>query len=198
MSKVIPRYTCQMKNQDFLTNHFLVAMPTLDDPNFQQSVAFICEHNDQGALGIIINRPSNVVLGDIFDQLSIEAGSTESSKLPVWQGGPVQLERGFVIHSPVGAWEATLKLAPDLGVTSSRDVLDAIARGAGPEKLFVALGYAGWAAGQLEAELAENSWLSTPSDPHILFDLPVDQRWQAAAKSIGVDLNLLSGDAGHA
>ena len=155
MSKGIPRYTCQMKNQDFLTNHFLVAMPTLDDPNFQQSVAFICEHNDQGALGIIINRPSNVVLGDIFEQLSIDASNTESSKLPVWQGGPVQLERGFVIHSPAGAWEATLKLAPDLGVTSSRDVLDAIARGAGPEKLFVALGYAGWAAGQLEAELAE-------------------------------------------
>jgi len=187
-----------MKNQDFLTNQFLVAMPTLNDPNFQQSVAFICEHNDQGALGIIINRPSNVVLGDIFKQLSIDASDTESSNLPVWQGGPVQLERGFVIHRPVGEWEATLKLGPDLGVTSSRDVLDAIARGAGPEKLFVALGYAGWGAGQLEVELAENSWLSTPADPRILFDLPVDQRWQAAAKSIGVDLNLLSGDAGHA
>ncbi|HET7395505.1 MAG TPA: YqgE/AlgH family protein [Gammaproteobacteria bacterium] len=187
-----------MTGQDFLTNHFLVAMPTLADPNFHRSVAFICEHNAQGALGIIINRPSNVVLGDIFKQLSITASDAHSNGLPVWQGGPVQLERGFVIHAPAGAWESTLKLDPDLGITSSRDVLNAVAHGSGPEKLFVALGYAGWGAGQLEAELAENAWLSTPADPHILFDLPVDQRWQAAAKSIGVDLTLLSGDAGHA
>lgn len=187
-----------MTGQDFLTNQFLVAMPTLADPNFQQSVTFICEHNAQGALGIIINRPSNVVLGDIFKQLSIDASDTQSNSLPVWQGGPVQVERGFVIHTPVGTWESTLKLDPGLGVTTSRDVLTAIARGAGPDKAFIALGYAGWGAGQLEAELAENAWLSTPADPHILFDLPVDQRWQAAARKIGVDLALLSGDAGHA
>lgn len=184
--------------QDFLTNQFLVAMPTLTDPNFHQSVTFICEHNAQGALGIIINRPSNVVLGDIFKQLSIQASDARCNALPVWQGGPVQLERGFVIHTPAGEWESTLKLDHDLGVTSSRDVLAAIARGDGPDKLFVALGYAGWGAGQLEVELAENAWLSTPADPQILFDLPVEQRWQAAAKSIGVDLALLSGDAGHA
>lgn len=187
-----------MTDQDFLTNQFLVAMPTLADPNFHQSVTFICEHNAQGALGIIINRPSNLVLGDIFKQLSIDTSDPRINALPVWQGGPVQVERGFVIHSPMGSWESTLKLGSDLGVTSSRDVLAAIARGAGPDKTFIALGYAGWGAGQLEAELAENAWLSTPTDPHILFDLPVDQRWQAAARKIGVDLTLLSGDAGHA
>lgn len=187
-----------MTGQDFLTNQFLVAMPALADPNFHQSVTFICEHNAQGALGIIINRPSNVVLGDIFRQLSIDATDAASKDLPVWQGGPVQLERGFVIHTPAGDWQSTLKLDTGLGVTTSRDVLDAIARGAGPEKTFIALGYAGWGAGQLEAEMAENAWLSTPADPHILFDLPVDERWQAAARKIGVDLTLLSGDAGHA
>jgi putative transcriptional regulator len=187
-----------MTSQDFLTNHFLVAMPTLADPNFQHSVTFICEHNSQGALGIIINRPSNVMLGDIFKQLAIKASVKASNTLPVWQGGPVQVERGFVIHTPTGDWESTLKLDSGIGITTSRDVLAAIARGAGPEKQFIALGYAGWGAGQLEAELAENAWLSTPADPRILFDLPVDQRWQAAAQSIGVDLALLSGDTGHA
>lgn len=191
-------YNGHMTSQDFLTNQFLVAMPTLADPNFQHSVTYICEHNAQGALGIIINRPSNLVLGDIFKQLSIEASHTDTKGLPVWQGGPVQLERGFVIHSPTGEWEATLKLGADLGVTTSRDVLASIARGTGPDKLFIALGYAGWGAGQLESEMAENAWLSTPVDPRILFDLPADQRWQAAAQSIGVDLALLSGDAGHA
>ncbi|HEX5339482.1 MAG TPA: YqgE/AlgH family protein [Gammaproteobacteria bacterium] len=187
-----------MTSQDFLTNQFLVAMPSLADPRFQQSVTYICEHNAQGALGIVINRPSNVVLGDIFKQLSIQISDTDSNELPVWQGGPVQLERGFVIHTPTGAWESTLKLDQGLGLTSSRDVLAAIALGAGPEKFFIALGYAGWGAGQLESEMVENSWLSTPADPHILFDVPADQRWQAAARNIGVDISLLSGDAGHA
>ncbi|HET7921122.1 MAG TPA: YqgE/AlgH family protein [Gammaproteobacteria bacterium] len=187
-----------MTSQDFLTNQFLVAMPSLTDPRFQHSVTLICEHSAQGALGIVINRPSNVLLGDILKQLAIENGGETCRALPVWQGGPVQLERGFVLHTPTGAWESTLKLDQGLGLTSSRDVLDAIATGTGPEKFFVALGYAGWGAGQLESELAENTWLSTPADPHILFELPAEQRWQAAARSIGVDLGLLSGDAGHA
>ncbi|MHB8424272.1 MAG: YqgE/AlgH family protein [Gammaproteobacteria bacterium] len=184
--------------QDFLTNQFLVAMPSLSDPNFQQSVTYICEHNAQGALGIVINRPTNVVLGDIFKQLSIKPDDQRTQQLPVFQGGPVQTERGFVIHEPAGEWDATLKLGDNLGVTTSRDVLTAIARGAGPKKTFIALGYAGWGAGQLEAELASNSWLSTPADMHIVFETSVEQRWQAAARLIGVDLSLLSGDTGHA
>jgi putative transcriptional regulator len=184
--------------QDFLTNQFLVAMPSLEDPNFRESVTFICEHNPQGALGIVINRPMNVVLGDILKQLSLEAEDGATAATPIFLGGPVQPERGFVIHEPQGAWEATLKVGEHIGVTTSRDVLAAIASGGGPRKAFVALGYAGWSPGQLEEELRSNSWLSAPADMRIVFETPVEQRWQAAAKLIGVDLSLLSGDAGHA
>jgi len=184
--------------QDFLTNQFLVAMPSLEDPNFRESVTFICEHNPQGALGIVINRPMNVVLGDILKQLSLEADDQTTAATPIFLGGPVQPERGFVIHEPQGEWEATLKIGENVGVTTSRDVLAAIASGSGPRKAFVALGYAGWSPGQLEEELRSNSWLSAPADMRIVFETPVEQRWQAAAKLIGVDLSLLSGDAGHA
>jgi putative transcriptional regulator len=173
-------------------------MPSLEDPNFRESVTFICEHNPQGALGIIINRPMNVVLGDILKQLALEARDRDTAGTPIYLGGPVQPERGFVIHEPQGQWEATLKIGDSLGVTTSRDVLAAIAQGQGPDKAFVALGYAGWSAGQLEEELKSNSWLSAPADMRILFETPVEQRWQAAARLIGVDLSLLSGDAGHA
>lgn len=184
--------------QDFLTNQFLIAMPSLADPNFQQSVTYICEHSQKGALGIVINRPSNVVLGDILRQLGIEVGDTARAALPIFQGGPVQTERGFVIHEPAGDWEATLRPGDAVGVTTSRDVLTAIAQGQGPRRVLIALGYAGWSAGQLETELASNTWLSTPADTRILFETPVEQRWQAAAQLIGVDLSLLAGDAGHA
>ncbi len=184
--------------QDFLINQFLVAMPSLTDPNFQQSVVYICEHNAQSALGIVINRSTNIVLHDIFKQLSIEADDPLLGQQPVFQGGPVQMERGFVIHEPPGNWESTLTLGERLGVTSSRDVLASMARGRGPQHSFVALGYAGWGAGQLETELANNSWLNTPADRGIIFETPVEQRWQAAAQLIGVDLALLSGDSGHA
>ncbi|MGB9429622.1 MAG: YqgE/AlgH family protein [Gammaproteobacteria bacterium] len=184
--------------RDFLVNQFLVAMPSLNDPNFQQSVVYVCEHNAQSALGIVINRPSKLVLGDIFKQLSIQADNHQLAERPVFQGGPVQTERGFVIHAPAGAWESTLKIGDSLGVTTSRDVLAALARGEGPSRTFVALGYAGWGAGQLETELAANSWLTIPADQRIIFETPAEQRWQAAAQLIGVDLSLLSGDAGHA
>ena len=183
--------------QDFLVNHFLVAMPSLHDPNFQQSVVYVCEHNPGNALGIVINRPSNVVLGDIFKQLSITVDDPALAQRPVFQGGPVQTDRGFVIHEPAGKWDSTLNLG-GLGVTTSRDVLAAVAHGTGPGKTFVALGYAGWGAGQLETELAANSWLSTHADQRIIFETPVSERWQAAARLIGVDIALLSGDAGHA
>ncbi len=184
--------------QDFLTNQFLVAMPAMEDPNFRESVTFICEHTNQGALGIVINRPMAVVLDDILKQLAITPRDLNAAATPVFLGGPVQPERGFVIHEPLGKWEATLKVSESVGVTASRDVLTALADGSGPKRAFVALGYAGWTAGQLEDELKSNAWLSAPADPHIIFDTPVEQRWQAAARLIGVDLSLLSGDTGHA
>ena len=187
-----------MSSQDFLTNQFLVAMPSLEDPNFRESVTFICEHSAQGALGIVVNRPTNVVLGDILKQLDIVPGDHLAADTPIYSGGPVQPERGFVIHEPQGTWESTLKIGAGIGVTTSRDVLAAIARGAGPQKSLVALGYAGWGAGQLEEDLKSNSWLSAPADMRIVFEVPVEQRWQAAARLIGVDLALLSGDTGHA
>lgn len=184
--------------QDFLTNQFLVAMPSLEDPNFRESVTLICEHNERGALGIIINRPMNVVLDDVLKQLDLTARDLATGAASVYMGGPVQPERGFVIHSPQGEWEATLKVGDNLGVTTSRDVLAALADGGGPKQVFVALGYSGWSAGQLEEEMKSNSWLSVPADAGIIFDTPVEQRWQAAARLLGVDLSLLSGDAGHA
>jgi putative transcriptional regulator len=184
--------------QDFLVNQFLVAMPSLNDPNFHQSVVYICEHNAQSALGIVVNKPTDMVLNDIFKQLAMTSVDQNIGQQPVFQGGPVQTERGFVIHEPPGHWESTLILDEQLGVTSSRDVLASMANGRGPQKIFVALGYAGWGAGQLEVELANNSWLSLPADRSIIFETPVEQRWQAAAQLIGVDLSLITGDAGHA
>ena len=185
-------------SQDFLTNQFLVAMPGLDDPNFRETVTFICEHSAQGALGIIVNRPMNVVLEDVLKQLALKASDSDTGASPVFLGGPVQTDRGFVIHEPHGEWEATLKVTDSLGVTTSRDVLEALAAGGGPRRCFVALGYAGWTAGQLEEEMKSNSWLSVPADPRIIFDTPSELRWQAAAQLLGVDMTLLSGDAGHA
>ncbi len=185
-------------SQDFLTNQFLVAMPGLEDPNFRETVTFICEHSAQGALGIIVNRPMNVVLEDVLKQLALKASDSDTGASPVFLGGPVQTDRGFVIHEPHGEWEATLKVTDSLGVTTSRDVLEALAAGGGPRRCFVALGYAGWTAGQLEEEMKSNSWLSVPADPRIIFDTPSELRWQAAAQLLGVDMTLLSGDAGHA
>ncbi|MDH3525898.1 MAG: YqgE/AlgH family protein [Gammaproteobacteria bacterium] len=187
-----------MDTFDSLNNHFLIAMPALSDPNFHHTATYICEHNDEGALGLIINRPTDLRLGEILAHMGIEATTDEIAAQPVYLGGPVQNDRGFVLHQPVGNWEATLKVTQDTAITSSRDILDAIARGEGPEKIFITLGYAGWGAGQLEHELAENAWLSGPADSRIVFDTPYEQRWEAAAGLIGVDLKLLSGEAGHA
>lgn len=181
-----------------LTNHFLIAMPGLADPNFYHTVTYICEHNSNGALGIVINRPLNTRLGEILEHLDIKATTPRIADQTVYLGGPVQPERGFVVHRPLGEWDATLKITNNLGVSSSRDILAAIADGNGPDRTLIALGYAGWGAGQLEQEIAQNAWLSGPADDHILFDLPVERRWSAAAQLLGVDLNLLSSDAGHA
>ena len=181
-----------------LSNHFLIAMPALDDPNFHHTTTFMCEHDEDGALGVVINRPLNMRLAEILKYMDIEPGSEEISAAPVYMGGPVQSDRGFVLHEPSGDWEATLKVTDTIGITSSRDILQAIAAGEGPERAIVTLGYAGWGAGQLEQELADNTWLSGPASSKIVFDTPSEQRWQAAAALLGVDLNLLSSDAGHA
>ena len=187
-----------MNDAQYLTNQFLIAMPSLEDPNFFHSVTYICEHNEEGALGLVINRPLDMQLGEILQHVHMENAEPEARQMPVHLGGPVQQDRGFVLHEPLGDWEATLKVTDRIGITSSLDILEAIARNEGPERSLITLGYAGWGAGQLEREMAENAWLSGPANPDILFNTPDDERWKAAAASLGIDLDLLSGEAGHA
>jgi putative transcriptional regulator len=187
-----------MSDSQHLTNQFLIAMPGLEDPNFFHSVTYICEHNEQGALGLVINRPLDMRLGEILQHIQLQHSEPEARQIQVHLGGPVQQDRGFVLHEPLGGWEATLKVTDRIGITSSIDILQAIAKNEGPERSLITLGYAGWGAGQLEQEMAENAWLSGPADPDILFNSPDEERWKAAAASLGVDLDLLSGEAGHA
>ena len=181
-----------------MANHFLIAMPSLADPNFHQTVTYVCEHNQDGALGIVINRPTDLKLGELLDHLGFEAGNGETEQRTVYLGGPVQRERGFVLHEPSGEWDSSMRVSDEITVTTSKDILQAIAEGNGPTRYLVALGYAGWGAGQLEDEMTENAWLSGPADADILFAKDSEQRWRAAAALLGVDLSLLSQDAGHA
>jgi putative transcriptional regulator len=183
---------------DILTNQFLIAMPTLADANFSRTVTLICEHSTEGAMGIVINRATDLKLREILEQLEIMDADETVAELPVFLGGPVQNNRGFVIHEPLGNWESTLPVTETLGVSTSRDILAAIAAHKGPDRYIVALGYAGWGAGQLEREMVDNSWLSGPASREILFELPILQRWNAAAQLVGVDLSILSSEAGHA
>jgi putative transcriptional regulator len=180
-----------------LTNQFLIAMPALADPNFARTVTYLCAHTDEGAMGIVINRPLDLDLADVLDHMEIKNANPEVNGVPVLQGGPVQRERGFVLHAPVGKWDSVLKVSDEIGVATSRDILTAVAEGHGPERTLVALGYAGWDAGQLEREVSENAWLSGPSDTDIIFDAPYEQRWDRAARLLGVDPERLSGEAGH-
>lgn len=182
-----------------LTNQLLIALPALSDPNFARTVALICQHDSDGAMGVLVNRASEYTLGDVFEQMGVGCDDELMRSQPVLAGGPVHPERGFVIHDGSPAWDSSLEIAEDLSVTTSRDVLEAIARGEGPRRVAVALGCAGWGAGQLEHEMAENSWLHAPADAELLFALPLDARWQAAAGRIGVDdIQRISGYAGHA
>jgi len=190
--------TIAMRTATSLSNHFLIAMPSLSDPNFHHTTTYLCEHNDEGALGIIINRPMETRLADILDHMDITTHIDAVAAQPVYMGGPVQNDRGFVLHEPVGSWEATLQVTDSIGLTSSRDILEAIAQGTGPVRSLISLGYAGWGSGQLEEELAANAWLNGPASSKVVFEIPSEQRWAAAAALIGVDLNLISGDAGHA
>ncbi len=187
-----------MNTGQYLSNHFLIAMPQLADPNFFHTVTYICEHNAEGALGIVINRPLGLQLGEVFSHMEITAQIPASRDIPIYSGGPVQQDRGFVIHRPVGDWSASLQVTKSIAVTSSRDILSAMAAGEGPENALVALGYAGWGAGQLEQEMLDNAWLSGPADERIIFDLPTERRWEAAAALLGVDIHTLTGQPGHA
>mgnify|MGYP002620782832 CR=1 FL=1 len=181
-----------------LTNHFLIAMPQLDDPNFFHSVTYICQHNHEGAMGIMINQPLDMRLEEILEHLEIDHDDAAIGAQPVYFGGPVQQERGFILHRPSRNWEGTLFVSAEIALTTSSDILKDIARHRGPQQSLIALGYAGWGEGQLEQELAQNAWLSVPAAAEIIFDTPVEQRWQAAAALLGVDLEQLSEDIGHA
>jgi putative transcriptional regulator len=187
-----------MASSEFLTNQFLIAMPALVDANFSQTVTFIWEHNDEGALGIIINRPLQMRLADVFEQLKMPADQSALGHQQVLQGGPVQTDRGFVVHHVGGAWEHSKQISSRIQVTTSPDILNAMAHGTGPSTALVALGYAGWSAGQLESEIAQNAWLTAPCDERILFDTPFEQRWRAAGRLLGIDLATISPHVGHA
>jgi putative transcriptional regulator len=179
-------------------NQLLIALPALDDPNFARSVALICQYDEDGAMGVLVNRPSEYTLGEVFEQMGIETQDAKLRDQRVLAGGPVHPERGFVLHDGAREWDSTLAIADGLYVTTSRDVLEALARGEGPEHAAVALGCAGWGAGQLESELVSNSWLTAPADPELLFAVPLEARWQAAAGRIGVDLAQVPDYSGHA
>lgn len=173
-------------------------MPGLIDPNFYHTVTYICAHNEDGAMGIVINRPLDITLGEVLAQMDMGPSDKNIDKLPVYYGGPVQMDRGFVLHEPLSLWESSINVSDAVGVTTSRDILQAIARGGGPKESLVALGYAGWTAGQLEQEIMDNAWLSGPVEADVIFRTPCEERWETAAALLGVDLNLLSPEIGHA
>ncbi len=187
-----------MEAHGSLTNQLLIAMPGMRDPNFSTTVTLICEHNDDGALGIIINRPLALNLGGLFAQLRVADPDADVANNPVLSGGPVGTERGFVLHDKSQRFENTLAVSDDIQLTLSRDVIDAIAAGDGPDKSLVAVGYAGWEAGQLDGEMLANSWLSVPATPELVFETPFADRWDSAARSLGIDIAQMSTDAGHA
>jgi putative transcriptional regulator len=187
-----------MELQGALNNQLLIAMPGMLDPNFNSTVTLICEHNDEGALGIVINRPLDLKLGGLFEQLALEEPDATAANFPVMSGGPVARERGFVLHNPGVEYESSMPVSENIQLTLSRDVLDSMAAGNGPDKSLVALGYAGWEPGQLEAEMLANTWLNVPATAEIVFDTPFADRWFRAANAIGIDISRISPDAGHA
>jgi putative transcriptional regulator len=190
-----------------LTHHFLIAMPGLQDASFARSVVYLCEHSPRGALGLVINKPTDINLKNLFEKVDLPLGRDELARTPVLQGGPVQTERGFVLHEAVHAlgadenesvYASTMTIPGGLEMTTSKDVLEAIATGAGPRKLLVTLGYSSWGEGQLESELAENSWLTVGADPSVIFDTPIDERYDKALGLLGLQAWMLTPGAGHA
>ena len=181
------------------TNQFLIAMPSLEDPNFSRTVTYICAHSEEGAMGIVVNRPLDLELGNLFEHLELEASKGVATDEHVVLGGPVETQRGFVLFEPDGeeTWDALVTGNEAVAVATSREILSAMARGEGPRRHLVALGYAGWGAGQLEQEVLDNAWLNGPVDTDIIFDCEFDDRWGRAAELLGVDISKLSGLAGH-
>jgi putative transcriptional regulator len=186
-----------MQSANF-TNQFLIAMPVLTDPHFAKSLVYICEHNDRGALGIIVNRPIDMTLGKLFERVELKLDKPELANQPVYFGGPVQTDRGFVLHRPAGEWQSNLKVNDEIAMASSRDILLSIANHGTPADVLVTLGFSGWSAGQLENEIMQNAWLSVDANAHILFELPYEERLPAAMQVLGIDFASLSGMAGHA
>ncbi len=184
-----------------LTNNLIIAMPGLADPLFEKSVSFICQHNEHGAMGLTINRPTNISFSELLEQLDIPLKVESLASLPVYQGGPVEIGHGFILHSNDGdydRWSQTLQINDNLSLSSSKDILTAIANGEGPANFLITLGYAGWSKGQIEHEMIANSWLNVIADDDIIFHTPSEQRWESAAMKLGIDINLISGDVGHA
>lgn len=188
-----------METLSNLENHFLIAMPGLKDPFFQRSVTYICEHNDSGAMGLIINQPVDVTVEGLLEQLEIVVpDKSKALQRPVYAGGPLARDRGFVLHSPVEGWRSSMRLSDDMMITTSKDILEAMGQGKAPEHYLLTLGYAGWDPGQLEQELSENSWLTIPADADIIFNTPSPERWKRATAKLGIDVWQLGPDVGHA
>ncbi|NLS12877.1 YqgE/AlgH family protein [Vibrio sp. SM6] len=185
-----------------LKNHFLVAMPGMKDPYFEHCVIYICEHNDEGAMGLMINAPIDITVGNMLEQVDVHSPHpqlmVESLKMPVYNGGPVAEDRGFILHRPHDDYESSIQMTDELTVTTSRDILSVLGTEAEPRSYLVALGYSGWSAGQLETELAENSWLTIEADAQIIFDTPITERWSKAVQKLGFDAAQLSNQVGHA
>jgi putative transcriptional regulator len=192
MTRIIPS-----PEPDNLRDHFLIAMPSLNDGYFGHAVTYICDHDEEGALGLVINQPTEFSLRELLEHVELEP-SEDVPEMPVFRGGPVQPEHGFVLHSAEQNWRGSQAITDSIVLTTSRDVLEAINAGKGPGRVLIALGHAGWGPGQLENELAENAWLTARADPDILFDRPSAERWRAAAELIGIDVNLMSSASGHA
>lgn len=180
------------------THQFLVAMPGMADPNFNGAVVYVAEHSPRGALGIVINRTMEIDLRTLFERIDLPLAPGRLASTPVFFGGPVQTDRGFVLHRPVGQWSSTVAVTEDVGLTSSKDILEAVSRGEGPGRMLVALGYAGWGPGQLEDEIARNAWLTLPASADVIFDVPVEKRLASAFGLLGINPAFLSSSAGHA
>ena len=190
-----------------LTNHFLIAMPGMEDDTFSRSVVYVCEHSERGALGLIINKPGDISLADLFEKVDLPLQRQELGAQPVFHGGPLQTERGFVLHDPILAeglqpdqsvYASTLAVPGGLEMTTSKDVLEALSSGGGPRRVLITLGYSSWAEGQLESEIARNSWLTVDANADLVFDAPVAERYTRALRLLGLEAWMLSPDAGHA
>jgi putative transcriptional regulator len=184
-----------------LANHFLIAMPSMQDPVFGGAVVYICEHNDNGVLGVVINKPTDMTMEVLFERIDLELSAALRTKVvnePIMFGGPVQDDRGFVLHTPGAAYSSSLTVTDEVAFTTSIDVLEAVAAGDGPKRMLVSIGYSGWSPGQLEDEIGRNGWLTVAADAHVLFDLPIEERYNAAIKLLGIDPMMLASEAGHA